>query len=82
MSGKQPTEEEEARAAYLVDTTLSELALESQQGASANPWNWLATTIGATDEQEKPPPLPEGTIPTVRSIYCYFIDNFSRLNKF
>lgn len=51
--------------AYLVDSTLSELALSSHQAATSTPWAWF-TSPGLADDVAVPPPLPEGTIPTIK----------------
>lgn len=69
MSGGRPGQEvydpQDSRLAYLLDSTLSELALSSQQSGTATAWTWL-TTPGGGDDLATPPPLPEGTIPNVR----------------
>lgn len=53
---------QDSRAAYLVDPTLSELALSSAQSSAASPWSWFVNEDPST---ATPPPLPEGTIPSV-----------------
>jgi hypothetical protein len=59
-------EPKDARAAYLVDSTLSELALTSAQAAAASPWSWfIIPGISEDPSTATPPPLPEGTIPSV-----------------
>jgi vacuolar protein sorting-associated protein 54 len=61
-----PYDPKDARATYLVDPTLSELALSSAQASAASPWSWFIIP-GVNDDQSlaMPPPLPEGTIPSV-----------------
>ena len=61
---------DEVQAAYLADSTLSELAVVSPNydTTSSASWGWFSTA-GAAEELAVPPPLPEGTIPTVRLFY-------------
>ncbi|KAH7622162.1 putative Vacuolar protein sorting-associated protein 54, chloroplastic [Nannochloris sp. 'desiccata'] len=57
---------QDARAAYLVDSTLPELALSSAQSSAASPWSWfIIPGINEDPSTATPPPLPEGTIPSV-----------------
>ena len=71
-SGQEVYDPQDSRSSYLLDSTLSELALSSQQSSSAAAWSWFTTPGGGTgDELVTPPPLPEGTIPNVRKITYY-----------
>jgi hypothetical protein len=55
---------EEARMAYMVDPTLSEIE-NSRNASAATAWGWFTAPSSLADDLAVPPPLPEGTIPDV-----------------